>query len=141
MLQIDHYQGTYGHTIWLEADSAPDLARLHTIFLELARGAEDDIELCSAMAARAVNLGELRLRLDPSPRARRLHLIRAPNHQRMRWPEPRPDSFLWTDTRSGWKRQAEIVDSLLRKRAAACRDLSEEGVDDALIELSFRQAG
>jgi hypothetical protein len=140
MLQIDHYQCTYGHTIWLEADSAPDLTRLHAIFLELARGAGDDIELCSAMEAQAVNLGELRLRLDPR-RFRRLRLTRAPNYQRTLGPKPRPDSFVWSDTRSGWKRQAQVVDALLRKRAADCRDLTERAADDALIELSFRQTG
>ncbi len=50
-------------------------SRLHSIFLMLARGTGDDIELCSTMAARAVNLGELRLWLDPSPRARRMGLL------------------------------------------------------------------
>jgi hypothetical protein len=140
MLQIDHYASSYGPTIRLEVDSAPDLAQLHAIFLELARGAGDDIELCSAMAARVVNLGELRLRLDPSRRARRMRLIRRAN-DRTRDQAPRPTSFVWSDTRSGWKRQAKLVDSLLRKSGAAHRDLSEEGVDDALIELSFLRAG
>jgi hypothetical protein len=141
MFQIDHYQSAHGPTIWLEIDSAPDLARLHSIFLMLARGSSDDIELCSTMAARAVGLGELRLRLDPNPRARRMRLIRAFNYQPSQESKPRPQSFVWSDTRMGWKRQARIVDSLLRESGTAHRDLSEEGVDDALIELSFQLTG
>lgn len=141
MFQIDHYQGSYGPTLCLEIDSAPDLARLHAIFLRLARGTGDDIELCSAMAARVVNLGELRLRLDPSPRARRMRLTRAPNYERARSRLPQPQSFVWSNSRSGWSRLARIADSLLLESATARRDLSEEGVDDGLIELSFCQTG
>jgi hypothetical protein len=70
-----------------------------------------------------------------------MRVVRIPDYERTRDPAPRPHSFVWSETRSGWKRKAEIVDSLLSERAEAWRDLSEEGVDDALIEVSFRRAG
>ena len=64
MLQIDHYQGAYGPTIWLEADSPSDLTQLLEIFRELARGAAQEIELCAATDALTRNLSALRLRVD-----------------------------------------------------------------------------
>lgn len=141
MIQIDHHQGNYGPNIWLEIDSAQDLARLHSIFLMLARGSTQEIELCTTLTAHAVNLAGLCLRVDPSPRARRMRVVRVQDYQRTRDPAPRSHSFVWSDTRSGWKQKAEIVDSLLNERVETWRDLSEEGVDDALIEVSFRRAG
>jgi hypothetical protein len=130
---------------WLEADSAPDLARLRTIFRELARGGADEVELCSAMASQAVNLRELRLRLDRRRRPRRASVVRARSYERpavrseAQLP-PRPPAYVWSDGPAGWRRRAEIVEALLEERAAAHRDLTEEGVDGALVELSFRQS-
>lgn len=140
MLQIDHYQGAYGPIIWLEVDSAPDLARLHAIFHALARGGADEIELCSAMASRVFNLAELRLRRDDSPGARRRRLVRTRSYERTDTPGSRPPHFVWSDSRSGWSRRAGIVDTLMRRNDVGHRDLTDEGVDGALVELSFRQA-
>jgi hypothetical protein len=146
MLQIDHYQGAHGPVIWLEIDSAPDLARLRTIFRDLARGGAEEIELCSAIPSRVVNLRELRLRRDRGllPR-RRMRVVRSRSYERpaarsVAQLPPRPPAYVWSDTPAGWRRRAELVDALLRSRAAAHRDLTEEGVDGALVELSFRQA-
>jgi hypothetical protein len=135
MLHIDHYDGAYGPIISLEVDSAPDLARLRAIFHGLARDGTREIELVSAMATRVLNLAELRLRRDDSPGARRL--VRSRSYERSHG--PRPPSFVWSDSRAGWSRRVEIVDTLLRRNGAAQHDLTREGVDGALIELSFLQ--
>ena len=145
MLVIDHYRGTNGPIICLETDSAPDLFRLLGIFRSLAQGGAEEVELCGAMHSHVVNLRELRLRRVESGLARRARLIESQRYVRPQSDEqvndgPRPPAFVWSDSRSGWGRCAEIVARLLRRNTAAHRDLTEEGIDDALVELSFRQA-
>lgn len=145
MLLIDHYQGAHGPVIWLEADSEPDLAELRRIFRELALGSAEEIELCSAMPSRAVNLAELWLRLDHGLRPRRTRLVRSRSYERPAVRSggqlaPSPPAYVWSDTPAGWRRRAAIVDGLFQTRTAAHRDLTEEGIDGALVELSFRRA-
>ena len=140
MLQIDHYQGAYGPIIWLEADSSTDLGRLLAIFRLLARGAADEIELCTAMDAQTRNLAALRLRVDEQTRDRRKRLTRNATYNRLRAPEPEPPSFVWSERRAGWSERAAAVESLLRRNCSANHDLTEEGVDGVLVELSFQGA-
>jgi hypothetical protein len=140
MLQIDHYQGAYGPIIWLEADSSTDLGRLLAIFRLLARGAADEIELCAAMDAQTRNLTALKLRVDEQTRDRRKRLTRSATYNRLQPPRPEPPSFVWSDRRAGWNQRATAVEALLRRNCNANHDLTEEGVDDVLVELSFQGA-
>jgi hypothetical protein len=140
MLQIDHYQGAYGPTIWLEADSSSDLGRLLAIFRLLARGAADEIELCTAMDAQTRNLTSLRLRVDEQTRDRRKRFTRASSYSRPQPPKPEPPSFIWSERRVGWSEQAAAIEALLRRNCTANHDLTEEGVDGVRVELSYQGA-
>lgn len=140
MLQIDHYQGAYGPIIWLEADCSSDLGRLLAIFRLLARGAADEIELCTAMDAQTRNLASLRLRVDEQRRDRRKRLTRASTYNRLQLSKPEPPSFVWSERRAGWSERAAAVEALLRSNCTANHDLTEEGVDGVLVELSFQGA-
>jgi hypothetical protein len=141
MIQIDHYQGAYGPTIWLEADTPKDLHGLLAIFRALAHGTMKEIELCAAMRAQTHNLRALWLRADDQQRDRRKRLTRATSYSRLRSVSPpEPPSFIWCERTSGWTHQASLVETLIRRNCAANHDLTEEGVDGVLVELSFQGA-
>ena len=137
-MQIDHFEGAYGPTIWLDVDRPRDLSSLLDIFKKLARGDLKEVELCSALGARTENLGGLRLRLEAwRPRARK-RLVRTRGGERTSLLGPHLPSFVWSNSGSGWKRCAKIVAGLLRRDFPDRRDLTLEGVDDAIVDLSFR---
>jgi hypothetical protein len=139
-MQIDHFEGAYGPTIWLDVDRPRDLSSLLDIFKKLARGELKEVELCSALGARTENLGGLRLLLEAGrPRARK-RLVKTRGGERTSAPGPHPPSFVWSNSGSGWKRCAKIVAGLLRRDSPDRRDLTREGVDDAIVDLSFRAA-
>jgi hypothetical protein len=142
MIQIDHYEGAYGPTIWLEADSPSDLGDLLEIFQALARGAMEEVELCSATDSQTRNLQALLLRADEQVRLRsnRMRLTRSSSYNRLPSPRPEPPTFIWSERRAGWQQLATRVESLIRRNCAANHDLTEEGVDDVLVELSFQGA-
>ena len=137
-MRIDHFEGAYGPTIWLDVDSAGDLTSLLRIFQNLARGDVREVELCTALGARAANLGGLQLRFEPGTRLPRKRLVKTRGRERTSPPGPRLASFVWSNSASGWKRCAKIVAGLLKRDHPDRRDLTEEGVDDALVDLSFR---
>lgn len=140
MLQIDHYQGAYGPIIWLEADSSSDLDRLLDVFRSLARGSAEEIELCAATDAHTRNLAALRLRVDEQVQSRRKRLTRASSYNRLPLPRPEPPSFVWSERRAGWSERARLIEALIRRNCAANHDLTVEGVDGVLVELSFQGA-
>jgi len=137
-MRIDHFEGAYGPTIWLDVDSADDLASLLEIFRNLASGDVREVELCAALPARIENLGTLRLCLDEGRRLPRKRLVKTRSYERPCSSGPSLPSFVWSNSWSGWSRCAEIVSDLIERDHPDRRDLSEEGVDDALVELSFR---
>jgi hypothetical protein len=140
MIHIDHYQGAYAPTIWLEADSQTDLDRLLAIFRALAHGTMKEIELCAAMRAQTHNLRALWLRADEQQRDRRKRLTRASSYSRVRSLHPKPPSFIWAERPSGWTQQAALIEALILRNCTANHDLTEEGVDGVLVELSFQGA-
>ena len=138
-MRIDHFEGAYGPTIWLDVDSSDDLASLHSIFRSLASGEVREIDLCAALTAQIENLGTLRLCLDESRRPPRKRLVKTRSYERPSTPGlNEPTSFVWSNSWSGWKRCAEIVSDLIERDHPGRRDLSAEGVGDAFVELSFR---
>lgn len=139
-MRIDHFDGAYGPTIWLDVDAPRDLASLHAIFQKLASGDAGEVELCTALAARVANLGGLRLCLEEGPRLLRKRLVKLRSYERRSSPGPRLPSFVWLNSGDGWKRCAGIVAELIRRDAPGRRDLTEEGIDDAVVDLSFRAA-
>jgi hypothetical protein len=139
-MQIDHFDGAYGPTIWLDVDRPRDLSSLLDIFKKLARGDLKEVELCSALGARTENLGGLRLLLEAGRQRAGKRLVKTRGGERTSAPGPHPPSFVWSNSGSGWKRCAKIVAGLLRRDSPDRRDLTREGVDDAIVDLSFRAA-
>jgi hypothetical protein len=139
-MRIDHFEGAYGPTIWLDVDRSGDLSSLLDIFRRLARGDVREVELCSALGARTENLGGIQLRFEAGTARARKRLVRTRGGDRTSLPGPHPPSFVWSNSGSGWKRCARIVAGLLRRDHPDRRDLTREGVDDAIVDLSFRAA-
>jgi hypothetical protein len=140
-MRIDHFEGAYGPIIWLDIDSPGDLASLLEIFRNLASGDVREVELCSALPARIEGLGTLRLCFEAERKGRRpprKRLVKTRSYERPSSPGPSPPSFVWSNSWSGWNRCAEIVSDLIERDHPDRRDLSKEGIDDALVELSFR---
>ena len=109
------------------------------IFRELALGSAEEIELCSATDTQR-NLTSLRLRVDEQVQSRRKRLTRASSYNRLPLPRPEPPSFVWSERRAGWSERARVIEALIRRNCAASHDLTVEGVDGVLVELSFQGA-
>ena len=122
------------------ADSHRDLDSLLAIFRALARGTMKEIELCAATKAYTRNLRSLVLRVDELQRDRRKRLTRASSYSRRLSAHPEPPSFIWAERQSGWLHQSSLIESLIGRNCASNHDLTEEGVDGVLVELSFQGA-
>jgi hypothetical protein len=126
------YDGAYGRTIRLAIDREATLQRLKAIFLSLAEGDQTHVELVSAVfplndQAASIVIDAVLVE-DESGAALTVQ----------RGAEPAA-AFLWALSRAGWLRCAGLVEGLLDHGEPSHQYLTEEGVDDALIELAYRE--
>ena len=138
-MRIDHFEGAYGPTIWLDVDRSGDLSSLLDIFRKLARGDVREVELCSALGARTENLGGLQLRLEAGTVRARKRLVKTRGGGRTSPPGPHPPSFVWSNSGSGWKRCAKSW-PLLRRDSPDRRDPPGASTTRSSISRSARRA-
>lgn len=53
--------------------------------------------------------------------------------------DSRPASITWVRNPEGWETLTLLVDGLIEAKTPAHQYLTEEGLDDAVVELSFRE--
>jgi len=128
---IDLYQGAYGRTIRLATDEEATLQALRRVFLQLARGRQGPFELGETIFPRVDQRTRIKIYADFIERERTKTLVeeRAAN----------PPTFRWTQSKDGWRQCAYLVKPLLRGRGRGHQYLTRERVDDALIELAYRE--
>lgn len=129
---LDYYQGAYGPTIRIDVQEVSFLVRLKEMFLRLAEGKEETVSLVETDSIRATGFDNLILRLVPSHRddAKNLKLVSEGREAIV---------FRWSLSPRGWRRCAGLVDGLLEAGFPAHQYLTQEGIDDAIIELAFRE--
>ena len=126
---LDYYAGAYGPTIRFDCISLDDLRVLREVFRRLALGESREVLLHRLEGLSVSNLEELTLALvDVEARVSLRRLNRG--------------SFLWVNTMDGWGRCCGLLDGLIEPNEPGHQYLTDEGVDDALVEVClYERAG
>ena len=128
---IDLYQGAYGRTIRLATDEEATLQALRKVFLQLARGRRGPFELGETIFPRVDRRTRIKIYAALIERERRKTLAEEP--------AANPPTFRWRQSKDGWRQCAYLVKGLLQGSGRGHQYLTTEGVDDALIELAYRE--
>jgi hypothetical protein len=122
MIVWDFYPGAFGPSILAELPDQDAVAHLQDIFVQVAT---------TGMP--------LDLNKDPRMRLKNiasLELARGPLLVRKTLSKTDNARFVWTCTAEQWHRHAGLLDPFLKDRVGH-QYLTEEGIDDALVEVSF----
>jgi len=129
---IDAYLGAYGPTIRIAVQSLQRLSEVKEWFLQLAQGARQEIDLVQFDMVRPTGLRSLTLKLIPDSERIKKKMV-AVNKER---DEAR---FLWSGHSDDWLTCAGLVEGLVEGSGSGHQYMTTEGVDDALIELSYAE--
>ena len=128
---LDFYNGAYGATIRIDVSSLEDLVWLRNIFSDMASLRKMDITISDSMNIRGNSGVSLQLGVTSKMRLGDKSL-------RMNVLSGSMKSFTWTKDNEGWKESAGLVEGLIMSDRPAHQYLTTEGIDDALIELSYK---
>jgi hypothetical protein len=130
-IPIDFYKGAYGPTIRIDAQTADALKVVLDIFKALAGGATTEVLLTSGPSFRLSGHDFVRLRLEDDGRTTKCL-------RRVRVHSGTGVGFEWTCDRDGWTRCVALVGRLFQHNPGH-QYLTDEGKDDALVELAYRE--
>jgi len=118
----DFYPGAYGPSILVELPDLAAVALLRRILVRVA-ATGSPIDLNNEPRMRLKNIANLKLVLATQPSRKTLSSTGDP-------------LFVWSCTAEQWRAHAALLDPFLDGHVGH-QYLSAEGVDDALIEVSF----
>jgi hypothetical protein len=128
-MTADFYEGAYGPTLRFASSSEQDLEMLLDVFSQLSSGACHQLELIPSKVAASYGITRISLGVvirEPSRSVRQLH------------PFPRL-AIQWSRSRAGWDECVGRIEGLIESGGPGHQYLSTERVDDALIEISYRE--
>lgn len=123
---VELYAGGYGPTIRISASEPDDLLRLLDLFSRLGSGLLGECELCEWLGVRPSGLARVDMAVAGREFGKSLSSTRAGN-------------FVWSRSPSGWEWCADQIEGLVEHDEPAHQYLTAEGVDDALVEVSYRE--
>ena len=131
VLFVDLYEGAHGLTLRLHTQSGKGLATLRELFSKLSETAttRDVAAVPGIYIARPLKL-ILESRPGASDFGRTFRLVGY---------EGDVPSFCWTKSPEGWTDSLGLVEGVLNAERPGGQYLTSGGVDDALVELSFRE--
>lgn len=125
---VDFYQGAYGPTITIDVMPREALVFMRDVVKGLSSGSLSEFVIRDGSMFLTSGLDSLLLRTaDPKPKRKRV--VRRETSNVL--------EFVWTDDRDGWRNCLGRVGGLLQSGGPGHQYLSDEGFDDALIELSY----
>jgi hypothetical protein len=130
-IRVDFYDGAYGPTIRIDANTLEDLNRIKSVFLNLAEQGHE-INLLDLIGASVSGVDRLTLKRVEVSEEQTKSLKRKGSRLGI--------EFVWSLSAKGWQRRAGLVDGLINFNRPSHQYLTEEGVDDAIIELAFRES-
>ncbi len=127
---LTYYVGAYGPTITIDVQSRGDLLIVRRSFRRLAEniGGEEDIG-----AALKCELDGIAALIASSVHRQPLRALQ------LLYSAGRVPVFNWSNTPEEWSDCLERVDNMLRKDLPGHHYLTVEGVDEALVELCYRE--
>ncbi len=130
---LTSYEGAYGPTLSLRIaiQRRNDLTAIARLFERLVSSGDlGEVAFCSVVQCVTDKCAALSLRtvVAPPPKPKALELLYLSGE------EP---AYLWSNTADRWSDCAEMVATLVEHDSPGHQYLTEEGLDDALIELSY----
>ncbi|MEM7479680.1 MAG: hypothetical protein AAF481_00780 [Acidobacteriota bacterium] len=128
-ISIDFYEGAYGATLRIKLHEVRDLETVVEMFSALAAGRKLTIDLledCSAQVTGISNFTLLRVR---KPLEKRLRVEGSLDQEA---------EVVWEATSEEWENCLGLTNAFKIERSGH-QYLTAEGVDDALVVLSFRE--
>ncbi len=126
---LSSYEGAYGPTLKIAIEQHNDLTAIARLFERLASSGDlGEVAFCSVVQCVTDNCAALILRTVVAPPPKALELL---------YLSGEGPAYLWSNTADRWSDCAEKVASLVEHDAPGHQYLTEEGLDDALIELSY----
>lgn len=127
---LAYYLGSYGPTIRIDTHALEELKAVRGLFGRLASGDVMQADVSEVLACGVDSIHALMVQASPEPHAKALEL---------KGNGPRGPVFSWTNTFEGWLECAERVDALIASDSPGHQYLTREGVDDALVELCYKE--
>jgi hypothetical protein len=127
-LVLAYYLDSYGPTIRIDAQRWEDLAAVGRLFRRLASGETSEEDVGVALGCRLDSLHSLVAMREEGRKKKDLTL------QKVVAGLP---AFRWSQSGDDWLDHAERVDVMLDSDSPGHQYLTHEGVDDALVVVSF----
>jgi hypothetical protein len=126
---VDYYRGAYGPTIRIDTQTIQQLLKVKDAFLKLVEERCTEVNFHQLESIYMIGIRELVLQVTSKEQAQGLKLVRA---------EAEGTKFVWSRSKEGWRRSCvDLIDGLLEANRPGHQYLTNEGVDDALVELAF----
>jgi hypothetical protein len=129
------YDGAYGPTVRVDVLDHNGLARIINVFRGLASTAEastESLDLVREPWVTTETLGALVLRCESRQRMPQRTLRKQPGSTGL-------PCYTWTLDRDGWEHAASLLQGLLDHGGPAHQYLTHEGIDDAIVEVAYRE--
>lgn len=130
-ISVSYFVGAYGPTILVSVTSHHALMVLRRLFLDLSRGAFQEVRIQDVKGTVLDGLKGVTLKLVPVEERKALKVT-----------EKCEDGpyFQWERAHSGWLEGCVyLIDGILNSKEPGHQYLTQEGIDDALIELSYQE--
>lgn len=129
-MTITCYEGACGPTIRLGAKTADELRSVYRIVWSLSVGNVVQEDLCKALVCDSDAIQSLIVESRPERPAKVVEL---------RGNGSEGPIFCWANTAEGWLELAERLDAIMLVGIPGPRYLTREGIDDAVVELCYRE--
>jgi len=130
-IEIDYYPGAWGPTIRIATQDKAGLLTLRRVLLEAAGSEGHRRDLLAVPNVQATGIEQLIMTTLPRGQEQPKTLRRLPAAGKT--------AFEWSLAPGSWELQAELIDGLLAEDLAGHQYLTQEGVDDALVEVTYKE--
>ncbi|HKR22729.1 MAG TPA: hypothetical protein VJS17_09050 [Pyrinomonadaceae bacterium] len=130
VILVDLYAGAYGPTIRIILNTRQQLESFLDKLRSLASNEDVTIALEQLSNFALSGIGSFVLQTVPSIPALPKHLTVSGDHN---------PSIVWKQTRQEWKRAAGLIEVFTTSDEAGHHYLTDEGIDDALVEVAYQE--
>jgi hypothetical protein len=129
---LDYYQGAYGPTLRIDILSVDSLHKVKNLLVHLAKSVNHEINMVEAENVVAMGVSRFILQSvsDDKEVEKKLTHVEQSNNGHI---------FYWKMSSDSWERVVCLVQRLLDTNRPGHQYLTEEGIDDALIEITFME--
>lgn len=130
-ITVSYYVGAYGPTIFVRVNSHHALMVMRRLFLDLSHGTLQEVRLQDIKGIVLEGFKGITLKLVTAEERKTLKVIEKSEGA---------SYFQWARDTSGWLEGCVyMIDVIVNDKGPGHQYLTEEGIDDALIELSYQE--